>query len=111
MSMDVDTVSAQDAGGVEFANMRLVVSSAPAPAVLAQLRLEVGIEIGTVELSLDELIDLAAGQVFHLHYDPQRPLPMMMGEERIGECRLVEDGTVLMVQVEKIYQPQATLPE
>ncbi|HQH26980.1 MAG TPA: FliM/FliN family flagellar motor C-terminal domain-containing protein, partial [Oligoflexia bacterium] len=106
-----DTVPAQDAGGVESASMRLAASSAPGKSVLSQFRLQVGIEIGTVELSLDELIDLAAGQVFHLHYDPQRPLPMMVGEERIGECRLVEDGAALMVQVEKIYEPQATLQE
>lgn len=53
------------------------------------------IELGVVELTFDQLLNLSSGQVFEYEFEQSRPLRLLSGEEEVGLVQLlVEDGKV-----------------
>jgi len=61
--------------------------------------IEVGVEIGELQLTIDDLADLAPGTVFTYEFDPERPVSLLIGDERLAQARFVEQGGQLYLQI------------
>lgn len=66
---------------------------------LAELQVEVGVEIGELRLSAEQLLDLQEGQVFELLCAADRPVVLRMGGETIAQGRLVLHEERLCVEI------------
>ena len=67
--------------------------------LLSELQVEISVEIGTLELSLEEVIDITRGKIFAFRYDETRPLALKIGEECIAFAQFVKDGEQLALQI------------
>jgi len=71
--------------------------------LLSELRVGVGVEVGTLEISAEELIDLYSGQSFEFEFDPDAPVKLRVGEELVAEAKFVLDGDKLALEVSSVF--------
>ena len=70
--------------------------------LMAGLRIELSLELGTVEISLNDLLDLAPGQVFHYDFDPGRPIKLLAAGEEVAEGILVLENEQVFLEITTI---------
>ncbi len=56
---------------------------------LREMKLNVIVEMGTLQLSAEDLLDLVPGRVFEFEFDPARPVTLTVGTEAIGTAKLI----------------------
>ncbi len=66
-------------------------------------KIELGIEIGSLEMSINDFIELAPGASFSYSFEAEKPLALMLGEEKLAEGRFVEHEGKLLLQIEKVF--------
>lgn len=66
---------------------------------LSEVPVTLGVEIGNLLLSAEQLIDLLPGQVFEFQFDPHLPVRLLLGEEHVGSARFVMHGEQLALEV------------
>lgn len=102
----------------EFAQFQADITPSPEKIVhlsphqlklLSELQVEVSVEIGTLQLSLEEIIDIARGNVFAFAYDENRPVALKLGDECIALAQFVKKDEQLALQI--ISTADENLPE
>lgn len=76
--------------------------SADLKNLLAGLRIDVSLELGAVEICMEDLLDLSPGQVFHYDFDPGRPITLFAGGEEIAQGFLVVDGERVLLEIASV---------
>lgn len=57
--------------------------------LLSQLTVPVEVEIGELELSVEDIIDLFPGEAFEFAFDPLSPLSLRIGGSEIAKAKFV----------------------
>jgi flagellar motor switch protein FliM len=69
--------------------------------LLSEVHVNVEVQLGEIELSVSQLIDLLPGQRFNFEFDSLRPLKLKISEEEIGEAVFVKHGDQLALEIVK----------
>ena len=69
-----------------------------------QSKIELDVELGVIEMTLHDLADLTPGGAFAFSFDPEKPLALSLGKEKIADAIFVEKDGELMLQIEKVYE-------
>lgn len=59
--------------------------------LLNQLRVELRVEVGTVQLSAADLLDLTPGALVSVAYESDRSIRLLLGGEEIAKAQFVEN--------------------
>ena len=70
--------------------------------VLSDIQVPVHVDIGTITIQANELIDLIPGNSFEFNFDPKQEVDLRVGSESIGRARFVEKDGALGIEVTKI---------
>ena len=70
--------------------------------MLKGLNVEIAIEIGTVQISLKELLDLEPGAHFQFPLDFKQTVSLRLGEEHIANGRFILQGDEILIEVTEI---------
>ncbi|MFN8389854.1 MAG: FliM/FliN family flagellar motor C-terminal domain-containing protein [Bdellovibrionota bacterium] len=73
-------------------------------ALLGSIQLELRIDVGQLQLSIAELLDLAPGQIFRSPIDRSQPLVLRIGENEIARARLVKEGEALLLEIISVVE-------
>lgn len=73
---------------VDDQRMQKPISSAQAQ-MLANLKVQISLEVGTLEMSVDELIDLLPGQIFQYALPSEQVVSLKLGGTKVAEAKLV----------------------
>ena len=84
--------------------------------LLSEVQFSVGVEIGELSMSAEELIDLLPGHVFEFAFDPLEPVVLSVGEEEVAKARFVtRDGSlaleIISVGMGRENEKNLSLPE
>lgn len=82
---------------MEEANKKKLSAQGTVP--VSEIGIGIQVEIGSLELSVQDLIDLSSGQTFEYEFDPMRPVTLCVGEEKIAQARFVQEDDRLLLQI------------
>ena len=66
---------------------------------LSEVRVPISVEVGTLSLSAEEVVNLTPGQAFDLIPDARRRLKLRVGEEVFAEAVLIADGEEYLLEI------------
>ena len=67
--------------------------------MLAELKIEIGVELGEIVTSADKLIDLVPGNTLEFSLDPEQALTLRLYGEYLGTGRLVRDAHGVSLEI------------
>lgn len=70
----------------------------------SELPVEVRVEIGSLALCINDLVDLSEGQIFEYEFDPEQKAKLIVGGETIAETLFVYEGEQLYLQVVSVAE-------
>lgn len=77
--------------------------------LLRSIEVEVHVEVGSVLMSAEQLIDLLPGHLFEFRFEADTPVVLRVGEEIIGTARFVAIEGGLGLEILEV--PEATKVE
>ncbi len=66
---------------------------------LSEIEVNLGVEIGELELSAEDLIDLYSGQIFEFSFEPTNIVRLRVGEEQVATAKFVRQGENLALEI------------
>jgi len=67
--------------------------------LLSEIQVNVGVEVGTLCLNVEDLIDILPGKTFQFSFDEQKLLTLKLGEEEIAKARFVQEKGSLALEI------------
>lgn len=67
--------------------------------LLAELQVELSVELGRVSMSAEELLDLVCGQSFPLVLEEGNSVTLRLGAERVAAARLIEAAGEFQLEI------------
>lgn len=84
--------------------------SLPQAKRLAEITVPVEVEVGKLELSLEDLIDLFPGETFEFAFDPLAPLSLCMRGSEIAKAKFVLLEGKLALEIIAVGEKDAEMP-
>ena len=66
---------------------------------LSEIQVQLEVDIGRLQMSAEELIDLVPGKIFEFHFDPNEAVLLRVGEECIASAKFVVRDDVLALEI------------
>ncbi|MCB0344218.1 MAG: FliM/FliN family flagellar motor switch protein [Bdellovibrionales bacterium] len=81
--------------------------------LLTALKVEIEVNLGSLEVSASKLVDIAEGLEFEMPFDPHKPLTLSLGAEPLAEAILTrtDDGMLGLKVVRVLDEQQETNSE